>query len=397
MFKKIGNDTYVVYLQDNFYTVNEYTMQLIQSYLLSENMKGLAQLLSCTENEIEEIYTVLNESFENAEFNELLEDFPFPLHIKWKITSQCNIRCKHCYIGEKDNLQLSAEDNMEIARRIIRSGAFVVTISGGEPLIVDELPQIAFCLLDNGIKLHIFTNGILLPDFLTRLEKDYGTAYKNMLEFNISLDGMHESHDFMRGKGVFSLTVSGMKFALDRGYCIKTNTTVVPQNIEDIASLIVFCQEIGVSSSQFSNLINRGWAAENQDELKMTENDQKRFVSVLRDVTTNKDCNYKVFFSPLDKTDSSDNPSVYKFEDGKQKVIGQDTWKCGAGKGKCVINERGDVLCCPFFEESRIGNILIKEFPDIWKSPLRKGFINKLKSINGVNRYCAVMRGDCDA
>lgn len=396
MHRKIGDDTYVVYLQDDFYTVNEYTMQLIESYLQSNDMKGITQLLGCTEDEIEGIYTELNDSFKNAEFNEKLEDLPFPLHVKWKITSRCNIRCKHCYIGEKENLQLPVESNMEIAKRIAKSGAFVVTISGGEPLVVEELPQIAAYLLEEKMKLHIFTNGILLPDFINRLEDECGSTYKNMLEFNISLDGMQEVHDFMRGEGVFEKTVTGMKFVLERGYSVKTNTTVIPKNINDVIPLIVFCREIGVSSSQFSNLINRGWAIDNQDQLKMTESDQERFASTLRNFTMEKGRNYNVFYSPLDKTGNVNDPIVYRFEDGKQKAIGKDTWKCGAGKGKCVINEKGDALCCPFFEESKIGNILAKDFNDLWKSPLRAEFINKLKSINGINRYCAVMKGDCD-
>ncbi|WMJ86443.1 radical SAM protein [Anaerocolumna sp. MB42-C2] len=396
MYRKIGDDTYVVYFQDDFYTVNEYTLQLIQLYLRSDDTEGLAKLLCCDENDVEEIFTELNDSFENAEFNDKLEDLPFPLHVKWKITSRCNIRCKHCYIGEKQNLQLPAESNMEIARKIVKSGAFVVTISGGEPLTVDELPKIVAYLMNNGLELHIFTNGIILPEFITRLEAEFGSVKKNMLEFIVSLDGLREVHDFMRGEGVFDKTTTGMKYAINRGYCVKTNTTVIPQNIDDIPRIIEFCQEIGVSNSQFSSLINRGWAAEHKDQIGMSADDQKRFVSTLQVFTAEKDRNYSVFYSPLDKSEKKDDPIVYQFVDGEQKAIGRDTWKCGAGKGKCVINERGDVLCCPFFEESKIGNILKNDFTDFWKSPLRTEFINRLKQINGVNRYCAVMKGDCN-
>ncbi len=396
MYQKINDDQYIVYLQESFFTVNRYTLDLILVYEESESMAVLSQRLNCSEDEVKKIYENLNLSFESSEYNEELDDFSGPLHVKWKLTSKCNIRCKHCYIGDKSNQQLSKEENLLIARKIADSGAFIVTISGGEPLIVEELAEIIELLVSNGLYIHIFTNGIKIPQFLHKLSLLRDLPYQGYVQFKVSLDGMEKTHDAVRGRGTFDMTIDGIKQAIKNNYAVFINTTVNSVNMRDVIPLVKLCENLGVAGSQLSNLINRGWAKDNQELLQMTNEDHIQFEKGLKELTKAMGKDFSIIYSPLQKSESVDIPSVYQFKEGQKVYVGKDTWQCGAGKGKCVINETGNILCCPFFSSSKIGHILNQDFNEIWENPKRKQFIEHLKNINGTNRYCAVMKGDCD-
>jgi Fe-coproporphyrin III synthase len=110
-------------------------------------------------------------------------------------TRRCNLRCLHCYSssGPDQRDQLPASTFERAISDARSEGYLVVSFSGGEPTLYKELPQLLRHARASGMGTTVTSNGMLLDS--RRLEGLIGVT--NVLA--ISLDGLPESHNVMRG------------------------------------------------------------------------------------------------------------------------------------------------------------------------------------------------------
>lgn len=126
-----------------------------------------------------------------------------PFNYTFSVTNRCNSHCRTCSIWKSppSDHELTL-DQYEKIFKSIGHAPFWVTISGGQPTLRPDLPALIKSLITicKPHTITIPTNGIL-PDYeydIIRnivLEHPYVT-----FKVNISLDGTHDTHDFIRGK-----------------------------------------------------------------------------------------------------------------------------------------------------------------------------------------------------
>lgn len=153
----------------------------------------------------------------------------FPLVTIIEPLEQCNLRCTGCgrireYSDHMDE-KMSPEEVMQAADE---SGAPVISISGGEPLIHPEIETIVENLIEEGYYIYLCTNGLLLEEKLTEFEPS------EKLAFAVHLDGTEEVHDkFTNREGTYEKAFSALEKAVDMGYRVTTNTTIFKESDPD--------------------------------------------------------------------------------------------------------------------------------------------------------------------
>ena len=142
-----------------------------------------------------------------------------------EITEKCNLNCSHCYIGDKGIKTLSQTDIDFIVNNLKEIECERVIISGGEPLLFPELIEYTVnkCKYMN-ISTSIVSNGLLLD----RLHDD---IFDNILGIQISVDGLKETHDKIRGKGTFEKTINNIEKAIEKGWRDKISVQMTISSI----------------------------------------------------------------------------------------------------------------------------------------------------------------------
>jgi hopanoid biosynthesis associated radical SAM protein HpnH len=115
----------------------------------------------------------------------------------------------------------------------MESGAPMVSIAGGEPLMHKQIDEIVRQLLDLGKIVFLCTNAVLLPKHIDKF-----TPHKNFA-WMVHIDGLRERHDASVCKdGVFDQAVAAVKLAQSKGFRVNTNTTFFdtdsPQDVIDV-------------------------------------------------------------------------------------------------------------------------------------------------------------------
>jgi len=186
---------------------------------------------------------------------------PAPLIYKFILTKRCNLRCKMCMLwGEtgwcKNESQeiISQELDWGVFRRVIEQirdyhPSFIFT--GGEPLLYSHFAKLALLLKDNKWFATICTNGLLLDKFLEVINNN------PYLIFLISLDGLEEENDLLRGEGVYKKVLGNIKLlkSLKKPPYIGIQFTIRPENIK---AMYRFCQEMAALGVDWI-LLNPCW------------------------------------------------------------------------------------------------------------------------------------------
>jgi len=162
----------------------------------------------------------------------------FPLVLMLEPTHQCNLNCSGCgrirEYADSLHRSLSLE---ECLASVDEAGAPVVTVTGGEPLLLPNLGRIIREILDRGKHVFLCTNGTLLKEKLADFSPDV------RLTFNVHLDGFGEAHDRILGwRGVFDAAVEAIRSAKKEGFRVSTNTTVYkdsdPSNLARLLDML---------------------------------------------------------------------------------------------------------------------------------------------------------------
>ena len=169
-------------------------------------------------------------------------------YLEMQITDRCNLRCKHCYIGDGIFSELSVEQISSLLGQFEAMQGLRVMITGGEPLIHSRFEEINEMLPDFFLRKVLFSNGRLLnADLLKRLHVD---------EIQISIDGLEEGHDALRGTGTFKKAVRAVKQAIDCGFEVSVATMVHQKNLGDFGKMEELFIRLGIKAGQS---ISRAW------------------------------------------------------------------------------------------------------------------------------------------
>jgi hopanoid biosynthesis associated radical SAM protein HpnH len=170
----------------------------------------------------------------------------FPLVLMLEPTHRCNLECAGCdrirLYGEDGRADLSLDTCIDAVKE---SGAPVVTITGGEPLLYPELKPLVQELLEMKRHIYLCSNGILAGPFIEEFRPH------ERLTLNFHLDGMEATHDSITNKeGTFRKAVESIKKAKDRGFRVSTNTSVYKTSQrEELESLFTLLKGLHVDGT----------------------------------------------------------------------------------------------------------------------------------------------------
>jgi hopanoid biosynthesis associated radical SAM protein HpnH len=161
----------------------------------------------------------------------LLRNDKFPLLVELEPLFACNLKCAGCGKIEQPAALLKKRMPVEQAVNAIEeSGAPMVSIAGGEPLMHKEIDEIVRQLLARNKIVFLCTNALLLPKHLHKFK-----PHRNF-SWMVHVDGLKERHDLSVNKdGGFEGAIEAIKMAKAAGFRVMTNTTFFsndsPQNV----------------------------------------------------------------------------------------------------------------------------------------------------------------------
>ena len=277
-----------------------------------------------------------------------------PRIISWNITIRCPLKCSHCYVdaGDKEIAGvLSTEEAFSVIDQIRAIGTPVVVLSGGEPLLREDVYDIARYGTEKGLRMVMGTSGYLIDHHIAMKLGEAGIR-----AVAISLDsGEAATHDSFRGlDGVWERAVAAIGHCCDAGIGVQINMSVMRSAISDVEDVIKLGTSRGVRDYQLFFPIPTGRARQIDSRSPDEYEDLIRQILIRyrdSDLTIRPTC----------------APQFRRIAD--ELCIHNPSWGrgCLAGITYCRIFANGDVTPCPYLPVSA-GNVRTTSFSEIWNN-----------------------------
>lgn len=227
--------------------------------------------------------------------NKLLRRKKFPLVVELETLFACNLACAGCgKIQQPHDLLKQRMPVQQAVDAVMESGAPMVALSGGEPLMHPQIDVIVNELVKRKKFVTVCTNAMLLRKRIDRFDFKPSPYF----QWAIHIDGLREEHDASVCKeGVFDEAVAAVRELKRRGFRVTTNstffTTSTAQSIIDTFDYLQ--DELGVDEMEFSPAYAYEKAPD-QDHFLGVEETRELFKKVFADGRRKK---WKFNHSPL--------------------------------------------------------------------------------------------------
>ena len=287
--------------------------------------------------------------------------------VAWETTRNCNLDCIHCRASATAGPHSGELDTAEAFRlldQIAEIAKPIIILTGGEPLLRDDIFDIAAYGTRKGLRMVMAPNGTLVTEPIARKLVDSGIK-----RISISLDGAtRESHDeFRKVDGAFDGALNAMKIARKVGLDFQVNTTITKTNLDQIPKIQQLAVEQGAVAHHIFLLVPTGRgkyivdkeinAAEYEETLNWFYDQREKTPMELKATCAPH------YYRILRQRAAKEGKSVSFKTHGLDAV----TRGCLGGIGFCFVSHRGDVQPCGFLTAD-CGNVRQKSFADIWQS-----------------------------
>lgn len=264
-----------------------------------------------------------------------------PLRVLFiETTKKCNMKCRHCYLGDDSQHdttnELSLEEILLLINQAEKLGAMEIQLTGGEVFTIPA-PEIILQELRRRLMLcSIFTNGLYFPVKVRNMIKDNPSGFI----FYISIDGPMQYHNWLRrNERSYQRCIALVKDLLKLGCDVRINTSVSAENLEAMPAFIdLIKKEFGI--------LHRLVTVENLGRAR----------------SSNK-------ITPISSSDFAglfENPSEILFLDrhNRDKGIIDLSPPCGIADSMAFVNANGIVSLCPMLD--------LEEYPDLSAGSIRE-------------------------
>jgi len=302
--------------------------------------------------------------------------------VVWNMTRACNLKCLHCYAKASESsreIELTTEEARAMIDDLAGFGVPVILFSGGEPLVRQDLPELARYAVRKGMRAVISTNGTLITGDKARELKDVGLSY-----VGVSLDGLEEVNDRFRGKkGAFQSAIQGIRNCQEAGLKVGLRFTLNRMNVEEVPRIFDLLERADIPRVCFYHLVYAGRGSELiEDDLDHRQT--RAAVDLIIDRT--KDMHDRGLSKEVLTVDNhADGPYLYlrmvrekhpRAEEVMELLKMNEGNSSGVGFG--CISWDGAVHADQFWRHESFGNVRERPFSAIW-TDLSNPILAKLK------------------
>ncbi|MEW6333590.1 MAG: radical SAM protein [Thermodesulfobacteriota bacterium] len=177
---------------------------------------------------------------------EKLGDRRIPLSFDLEVTARCNNNCRHCCINvPPDDAaalrdELAPEEISRIADQAVSLGSLWCLMTGGEPLLRKDFPDLYRMLKSKGLLVSVFTNASLVTDAHVKLFREYPPR-----SIEISVYGATEAtyERVTRIPGSYATFRHGLDRLLEGGIKVHLKTMALRSNAHELPAIARFCSE----------------------------------------------------------------------------------------------------------------------------------------------------------
>ena len=252
-----------------------------------------------------------------------------PLWLLAEITYRCPLHCAFCYnptdYADHTKNELNTDEWIKVLRNARKMGALQLGISGGEPLLRDDIEDIVTEANQLGYYSNLITSGVGLTEKRIDAFKAGGLDHIQLSMHDIT----EEISNFVTDTKTFKLKQKVAAMIKDRGYPMVLNVVIHRYNIGHIKEILEMAEKLGADYVELANTQYYGWSLINRNQLMPTKeqiDEAEKITNEFREYIGNK---MKIFFVVPD----------YYAERPK---------KCMNGWGEVfmIVTANGDVLPC---------------------------------------------------
>lgn len=317
-------------------------------------------------------------------------DVALPHVVAWNLTRRCNLRCSHCYISAGPDADAAGELTTDECRRVIDellavNPAPMLILSGGEPLLRDDLHEIAAHASRGGATVVVGTNGTLLSD-----ERITQLMQAGVTGVAVSVDSLRpEYHDRFRHKrDALADTTAALERLRQHRLDFIIQTTATRGNAREVPAMIAWAAEQGAVSFNLYFLVPTGRGEQ------LTDLDATEYETLLGKLAE-AERTYRGAMMVRSKCAPHFIRRVYE-ETPDSPLLDYQT-RCPCGIQYCRITPEGTLTPCPYLP-TVAGDLRRQSFGEIWRESELFGDLRK-RELGGKCGICEyrMICGGCRA
>lgn len=266
-------------------------------------------------------------------FNAILYKTNSPFSVKLELMTSCNLRCKYCYMRGAKTALVTSRQWIEVLERLRQLGVVRLEITGGEPLLYEDLSEIVQAADSMGFDTTICTNGILIDSSFVELIKR-----SRSVDLRISFHSIDRNifERFVQVKGAYSKVLESFHMLLDANAPFSASIVLTSINECTIFDTIAYLEEAHIKFDMSAFVFPNLYTISNNHEYRPSP-------EIIANLT-------------------------------KKKYLSERRSKCSALRTKFWISCNGDILPCEMYRHFKVGNIFESDFETIWTSKIANDF-----------------------
>lgn len=285
-----------------------------------------------------------------------------PEHVYFSLTNRCNLKCRMCNFPNspsREEDELTTEECKRIIDQITDLKINHLIFSGGEPLLRKDIFDLITYAVAKRIKMvDVTTNGLLIDEGVAKKLINLGVN-----PITISIDGLEETNNFIRGKGSFQKAMGAIdfinKYRNNNPPMLGINFTITNFNVDQILPMIDLARNKRCNFFLLQPMLsdNTNMQVRRRDELWVSEENTLKLKKIISEVLELKrdlrDLSIRVNDKVLEMI-----PSYFSGHSLDRNL------KCFEGIIRIVISYNGDLWSC----RGIYGNLRKNSLKDCWFS-----------------------------
>ncbi len=278
-----------------------------------------------------------------------------PLVVQWMATLRCPLDCPHCLAAAPDGpmADMPLQQVESLIAQTARAGVPEFLVTGGEPLVREDLPDVIGLLEKHALPWSL--NTAAMPNTPQQLAM---MAYPPTF-VAVSLDGPAPVHDGFRGrKGSFDECLAAMRFFASLPQCnVTAGTTVSTVNLAALPETFDIVSHSAANAWGIHLLIPEGRASRRKD-LFLSRQEMKNLLHFVA---------RKRRHFPVGLADE------FGYAGDLEPLLRDAPLQCGAGRAQVVVLPDGSVVPCTTLDTTTAaGNLSDRPLMAIWQEGFKE-------------------------